>query len=163
MNVVRSAFLHLPSVQPVQLSEPISSTIYRNISAENFFLSYLLSLSSCFLPFTLYLFPVSSRCDAVAVVVAQGTGLGLSLARDIITLHGGRLECDSEVGQGCTFTIQICMECRMRSQRPPGDYPMAVDKSDELHLASPSLSAASSVDMSEDNGTEFKVLIVDGK
>ncbi|MCA6448463.1 MAG: GHKL domain-containing protein, partial [Chitinophagaceae bacterium] len=38
----------------------------------------------------------------------QGTGLGLSLAYDIVTkAHGGKLEVESEQGKGTTFKIEI--------------------------------------------------------
>lgn len=39
--------------------------------------------------------------------VGKGTGLGLSLAYSIIDKHGGRIEVDSEVGKGTTFTIWL--------------------------------------------------------
>jgi len=37
----------------------------------------------------------------------QGMGLGLSIARDLVTAHGGRLEVKSEPGQGSRFTIWL--------------------------------------------------------
>ena len=37
----------------------------------------------------------------------QGTGLGLSLAYDIIKAHGGELKTESEEGKGTTFTITL--------------------------------------------------------
>jgi signal transduction histidine kinase len=37
----------------------------------------------------------------------QGTGLGLSLAYDIIKAHGGELKVDTKEGEGTTFIIQI--------------------------------------------------------
>jgi signal transduction histidine kinase len=39
--------------------------------------------------------------------VGQGTGLGLTVARDIIAAHGGMLSVESKLGQGATFTIKL--------------------------------------------------------
>ena len=37
----------------------------------------------------------------------QGTGLGLSLAYDIVKAHGGELKVESKEGEGSAFIIQI--------------------------------------------------------
>ena len=37
----------------------------------------------------------------------QGTGLGLSLAYDIVKAHGGELKVETKEGEGSVFTIQI--------------------------------------------------------
>lgn len=42
--------------------------------------------------------------------VGQGTGLGLSVSHDIIQNHGGRIEIQSEVGTGSTFSIYLPLE-----------------------------------------------------
>ena len=38
--------------------------------------------------------------------IFPGTGLGLMIAKRLILLHGGDINCESEVGKGCTVTIQ---------------------------------------------------------
>jgi DNA-binding response OmpR family regulator/two-component sensor histidine kinase len=38
---------------------------------------------------------------------AMGTGLGLSLTRDLVFLHGGDINCESEEGEGTTFTVVL--------------------------------------------------------
>lgn len=37
----------------------------------------------------------------------RGTGLGLPIARDVISAHGGTISVASEVGKGTTFTIEL--------------------------------------------------------
>jgi signal transduction histidine kinase/ligand-binding sensor domain-containing protein/CheY-like chemotaxis protein len=38
-----------------------------------------------------------------------GTGIGLALARELVSLHGGVLEVESEVGSGSTFTVSLLL------------------------------------------------------
>ncbi len=37
----------------------------------------------------------------------QGTGLGLSLAYDIVKAHGGELKVETREGEGTTFSITL--------------------------------------------------------
>jgi signal transduction histidine kinase len=41
---------------------------------------------------------------------SKGTGLGLAICKEIIDHHGGRIEVDSAVGRGTTFTITLPVE-----------------------------------------------------
>jgi signal transduction histidine kinase len=40
-----------------------------------------------------------------------GSGLGLSIAKRIVELHGGRMYLESEVGRGSTFGFVIPIRC----------------------------------------------------
>lgn len=47
------------------------------------------------------------RADASMTAVAGGMGLGLSICRKLVQLHGGTLSVDSTVGKGSTFTFTL--------------------------------------------------------
>lgn len=38
---------------------------------------------------------------------SQGTGLGLSVTHAIVSEHGGNIKCDSQLGKGTSFTIEL--------------------------------------------------------
>lgn len=38
---------------------------------------------------------------------SQGVGIGLALAKELVTEHGGQLEVESEVGRGTTFRVRL--------------------------------------------------------
>lgn len=40
-------------------------------------------------------------------IEVRGSGLGLSISKDIITAHGGRIWCESEINEGSTFTFTV--------------------------------------------------------
>lgn len=47
------------------------------------------------------------RSDSSRARTSGGSGLGLSIARDIARLHGGDIELTTSVGNGCTFVIEL--------------------------------------------------------
>ena len=47
------------------------------------------------------------RTDEARDRESGGTGLGLALTRELVFLHGGNIECDSEEGKGTTFTVTL--------------------------------------------------------
>jgi len=47
------------------------------------------------------------RADGDISKRVKGAGLGLSLVRYIVTAHGGKVDCQSRVGEGSTFTIRL--------------------------------------------------------
>ena len=50
------------------------------------------------------------RCDTARKSQTSGHGLGLSIARIIVTAHGGKLKVRSKVGAGTVFTVSLPME-----------------------------------------------------
>jgi signal transduction histidine kinase/CheY-like chemotaxis protein len=53
------------------------------------------------------IFEAFQRGDRAARRSAEGTGLGLTLCRRIVELHGGRIWVSSRLGEGSTFTFSI--------------------------------------------------------
>ena len=51
----------------------------------------------------------------------QGTGLGLAIVNDIVMMHNGRIEVESEVDQGATFTIFLPLGVESPSQALPAE------------------------------------------
>jgi len=49
----------------------------------------------------------------------QGMGLGLTIAHDLIVAHQGRLEVESEPGQGSRFTIWLPQQDKFPAEMPP--------------------------------------------
>jgi signal transduction histidine kinase len=45
--------------------------------------------------------------DPFFTTKSAGTGLGLSISHQIIERHGGIISCDSNPGQGTTFTVEL--------------------------------------------------------
>ena len=65
-------------------------------------------------------FEAFQRGGRAARTSAEGTGLGLTLSKRIIDLHGGRLWMESEPGVGSTFSFAIPLDPRSEA---PADLP----------------------------------------
>jgi len=55
----------------------------------------------------------------------QGSGIGLSITREFVRLHGGRIWVESEPDHGSTFTVRLPLRFGLRPALPPDQLPEA--------------------------------------
>jgi signal transduction histidine kinase len=67
------------------------------------------SLARIFEPFFTK-FDVSRHSSGTFEYDKRGLGLGLSMAKAFVEMHGGKLTAESELGKGATFTIELPVE-----------------------------------------------------
>jgi signal transduction histidine kinase/DNA-binding response OmpR family regulator len=95
------------------------------------------------------IFEAFQRGGRAARTTSEGTGLGLTLSKRIIDLHGGRLSMESELGVGSTFTFAIPLW-------PESDA--AVTKSEPSELPIAAATGAGSIVVVEDDRRSAELL-----
>jgi len=63
-------------------------------------------------------------------VLNQGTGIGLSITREFVRLHGGAIDVESEPGRGSVFTIRLPLQPVSREREEDTVQPLAGDWED---------------------------------
>jgi signal transduction histidine kinase len=69
------------------------------------------------------------RASTATKLEIQGTGLGLYMAKSIVTAHKGRISVESEVGTGTTFRVEIPLDSPTREEAEAGSGPRALSES----------------------------------
>lgn len=65
------------------------------------------------------------QADSSATRHFEGTGLGLTISRELVELMGGEIRVSSQPGQGSVFTIELALE-RCEPVSAPGDNPISL-------------------------------------
>jgi signal transduction histidine kinase/ligand-binding sensor domain-containing protein/DNA-binding response OmpR family regulator len=65
--------------------------------------------------------------DTSAAILNQGTGIGLSITKEFIKLHGGNIRVESEPGKGSAFTIKVPLK---RANQTQAEQPLMQPEAD---------------------------------
>lgn len=80
-------------------------------------------ISPDFMP---YLFDAFTQEQNRSTAHYGGSGLGLSISHQLLTMMGGSIEVDSQLGQGSTFTVRLSLprydDCPGEAISPAADY-----------------------------------------
>ena len=93
-----------------------------------------------------------------------GTGIGLSLTKDLVQLHGGEISAESEIGKGTTFYVQIPVNREFFSEEQIEDYSHVADNTilevvDEENINTIEESKEFTLLIVEDNDELLQVMI----
>ncbi|WP_457652411.1 ATP-binding protein [Rhodocaloribacter sp.] len=115
-----------------------------------------------------YIFDRFHQVDGAVHRIQEGTGIGLSLVKELVELHGGVIEVESEPGAGAVFTVTLpkgtahFKNARVFGEAVPGDGhpargPMVevavLDEDEALH-------ADVSADVTPDEGDDRPTLLI---
>ncbi|HEY6899544.1 MAG TPA: two-component regulator propeller domain-containing protein [Puia sp.] len=67
--------------------------------------------------------------DSSAAILNYGTGIGLSITKEFVKMHGGTIDVESEPGNGSTFTIHIPLTIPAATADVIQPFPPAKEKS----------------------------------
>jgi signal transduction histidine kinase/DNA-binding response OmpR family regulator len=88
-----------------------------------------------------------------------GTGLGLALVKRFSEMHGGRIECISELGEGSRFVVHLPLDARAAPDRRPAGEPISFGF--EVQTAKAALDLRPIVLVAEDDDEFFRALAGD--
>jgi signal transduction histidine kinase/ligand-binding sensor domain-containing protein/DNA-binding response OmpR family regulator len=99
------------------------------------------------------------QTNSPSAILNQGTGIGLSITREFIKMHGGKIEVESEPGNGCVFTIHLPLKPSATVAAPgiPDEATETAPFSETETSALPETAAA----IDENNEETISILLVE--
>ncbi len=88
----------------------------------------------------------------------EGTGLGLSLTRDLAVLHHGNVECESQENVGTIFTVRFPLSRAFYAEEEIEDLTKPIETTDSLAAVAPESAPATAA---EEQQKEYAMLIVE--
>lgn len=105
MNIVSNAIKYTPAGGTVELTMETLSATDEFVTDRYTVRDNGIGMSEDFLPHLFDAFTQEGRGDADHV---NGTGLGMSIVKELLDMMGGTIEVESAVGQGTTVTMTFC-------------------------------------------------------
>ena len=84
-----------------------------------------------------FIFDRFHQVDTSSTREHEGTGIGLALTRELVTLHGGTVRVESEVGAGSTFTVRLPNGRAHLSDQAIADAEASAETSEALNERGP--------------------------
>lgn len=101
------------------------------------------------------------RYTILSTTDLSGTGIGLSLAYELVELHKGKLLVESEVGKGSTFTVRLLNGCKHFENNPAVSFTDSVSQKRFAVLPDVQIDNADSDDEFADDGRRTLLVVED--
>ncbi len=116
-NLLSNAFKFTPDGGKIEVTikHMLSSTTtadINNMDGKNGFVEIIVTDTGSGIPTKNipYIFDRFYQVDNSTTREYQGTGIGLSLSKELVELHGGKITAESKEGEGSTFIVQLPFE-----------------------------------------------------
>ena len=157
LNLISNAVKFTPkggrvTVLMEQMQEPRYNCNYRFVVKDTG-----IGINPKFLPHIYEPFVQENVSMRLAQPQAQGTGLGLAIVKQLVELLQGRIEVESEVGKGTTFTVYLPMPVVKNVSGEPEWVPGAAPLKVTADLAKPKAEGTYKVLLCEDNYLNMEI------